>query len=99
VESRKGSKSRKQDFKRVPISRARQSQMAPADRAFALRPSPPLSALTFHTSTMAFTTTRDTNGTITISPRNEADQTATIVLCHGLGDSAQGWEDVAEVCC
>ena len=48
---------------------------------------------------MTFTTSRDPNGTVTVSPRNEADQTATIVLCHGLGDSAQGWEDVAEVRC
>ena len=49
------------------------------------------------TATMTFTTSRDSNGTITVSPRNEVHQTATIVLCHGLGDSAQGWEDVAEV--
>ena len=47
--------------------------------------------------TMTFQTSRDSNGTITVAPRNEADQSATIVLCHGLGDSAQGWEDVAEV--
>ena len=52
----------------------------------------------FHSLTMTFTTSRDPSGTTTIAPRNEADQTATIVLCHGLGDSAQGWEDVAEVC-
>ncbi|KAL7487833.1 hypothetical protein ACHAW6_013394 [Cyclotella cf. meneghiniana] len=45
---------------------------------------------------MTFTTSRDSNGTIFVTPRNEADQSATIVLCHGLGDTAQGWEDVAE---
>ena len=49
-------------------------------------------------NTMPFTTTRDGDGTITVAPKNEADQSATIVICHGLGDSAQGFEDVAEVC-
>jgi predicted esterase len=49
-------------------------------------------------STMTFTTSRDSNGTIVVAPKNEADQSATIVLCHGLGDTSQGWEDVAEVC-
>jgi lysophospholipase-2 len=45
---------------------------------------------------MTFSTSKDSNGTTVVAPRNEADQTATVVLCHGLGDTAQGWEDVAE---
>jgi len=42
------------------------------------------------------TTTKRTGGTIEISPRNPADQSACIVLSHGLGDTAEGWADVAE---
>jgi lysophospholipase-2 len=42
------------------------------------------------------TTERDGSGTITVSPRNEASQTALMVICHGLGDSAEGFSDVAE---
>jgi hypothetical protein len=43
-----------------------------------------------------FMTVRD-NGTITISPKNDADQSALIIISHGLGDSAEGFVDVAEV--
>ena len=42
-------------------------------------------------------TERDAAGTITVSPRNEADQSALVVICHGLGDTAEGFVDVAEV--
>lgn len=42
------------------------------------------------------TTTRN-DGTVTIAPRNEASQSALMVICHGLGDSAEGFADVAEV--
>lgn len=42
-------------------------------------------------------TERDGAGTITVSPRNEASQSALMVICHGLGDSAEGFSDVAEV--
>lgn len=41
-------------------------------------------------------TERDGSGTITVSPRNEASQSALMVICHGLGDSAEGFADVAE---
>jgi lysophospholipase-2 len=41
-------------------------------------------------------TERDGAGTITVSPRNEADQSALVVICHGLGDTAEGFADVAE---
>lgn len=44
---------------------------------------------------MSYTTTRN-DGTITVSPKNEASQSALIVICHGLGDSAEGFVDVAE---
>lgn len=42
-------------------------------------------------------TERDaSSGTITVSPRDEAAQSALVVLCHGLGDTAEGFADVAE---
>ena len=44
-----------------------------------------------------FITERDGSGTITISPKQEADQSALVVICHGLGDTAEGFSDVAEV--
>lgn len=37
------------------------------------------------------------NGTITITPKKETDQSALIVIAHGLGDSAEGFVDVAVV--
>ena len=45
---------------------------------------------------MTFTTERS-GGTITVSPKNEADQSGLVVICHGLGDTADGFSDVAEV--
>jgi lysophospholipase-2 len=53
----------------------------------------------FHSSSNmspSFTTERDGEGTITVSPKNEADQSGLVVICHGLGDSAEGFSDVAE---
>lgn len=41
-------------------------------------------------------TTRQGDGTILVTPRNEADQSASIIICHGLGDTAEGFVDVAE---
>lgn len=41
-------------------------------------------------------TTREGNGLITIAPRDESKQSALIVISHGLGDSAEGFADVAE---
>ncbi|KAG7352679.1 carboxylesterase [Nitzschia inconspicua] len=41
-------------------------------------------------------TERDGSGTITVSPKNEADQSGLIVICHGLGDTGEGFADVAE---
>lgn len=40
-------------------------------------------------------TTRS-GGTITIAPNDESKQNALVVICHGLGDSAEGFVDVAE---
>lgn len=37
------------------------------------------------------------DGTIVVSPNDERLQSATIIICHGLGDTAEGWSDVAEV--
>ena len=46
---------------------------------------------------MSFITERTGNGIITVSPKNEGDQSALVVISHGLGDSAEGFADVAEV--
>jgi len=45
---------------------------------------------------MSFQTFRK-DGTITVTPKNEAEQSALVVISHGLGDSAEGFADVAEV--
>jgi len=47
-------------------------------------------------STRTYITERDGAGTITVSPRNEAEQSGLVVISHGLGDSAEGFADVAE---
>lgn len=44
---------------------------------------------------MSHSTTRH-DGVITVAPRNDASQSALVVICHGLGDSAEGFVDVAE---
>lgn len=41
-------------------------------------------------------TERDGAGTITVSPRNEAKQSGLVLISHGLGDTAEGFSDVAE---
>lgn len=46
---------------------------------------------------MAYRILHEKNGTIIVTPSNESSQTATIVICHGLGDTAEGFADVAEV--
>jgi hypothetical protein len=35
-------------------------------------------------------TERDGTGTITVAPKNEANQSGLVVVCHGLGDTAEG---------
>ena len=52
----------------------------------------------FFAYSMSTHSTERSNGTITVAPRNEAAQSALVVICHGLGDSAEGFADVAEVC-
>lgn len=47
-------------------------------------------------SVMSFATERSGDGTITVAPQKEADQSALMVICHGLGDTAEGFADVAE---
>lgn len=44
----------------------------------------------FGMSSSTHTTERDGPGTVTVSPKNEADQSGLIVICHGLGDTAEG---------
>jgi len=51
----------------------------------------------FAFSSMSTHSTERSNGTITVAPRNEAAQSALVVICHGLGDSAEGFADVAEM--
>ena len=48
--------------------------------------------------TMTHTTLRNSDGNniITVTPQNESDQSASVIICHGLGDSAEGFVDVAE---
>lgn len=46
---------------------------------------------------MAPYVTHRENGVITVSPKVESDQSGLVVICHGLGDSAEGFVDVAEV--
>jgi hypothetical protein len=46
---------------------------------------------------MTYRILHEKNGTIIVTPSNESSQTATIVICHGLGDTAEGFADVAEV--
>lgn len=48
-------------------------------------------------SVMSFSTQRTSDGTITISPKRAQDQSALVVISHGLGDTAEGFADVAEV--
>jgi len=49
-----------------------------------------------YNSMMSFTTQRDGKGTITVSPKRETDQSALLVISHGLGDTAEGFVDAAE---
>ena len=44
----------------------------------------------------SFTTLRQ-GDTVSVSPKNEAEQSGLVVICHGLGDTAEGFVDVAEV--
>jgi len=44
-----------------------------------------------------FTTYRSScDGLITITPNNQTEQSGLVVICHGLGDTAEGFVDVAE---
>jgi len=42
-------------------------------------------------STALHAISRRDDGTVIISPQNEAQHSATVILCHGLGDTANGW--------
>lgn len=64
--------------------------------ALVFRPIPCSFAAANYSKRMAFTTERS-SGTITVSPKNEGDQSALVVISHGLGDTAEGFVDVAEV--
>lgn len=57
---------------------------------------PSSSQASFYSSSMSFVTERS-DGTITLSPKNEGDQSGLVVLSHGLGDTAEGWEEAAEM--
>jgi predicted dienelactone hydrolase len=51
----------------------------------------------YYQNTMSSFATQRNSGTITVSPKNEEDQSALVVISHGLGDTAEGFADVAEV--
>ena len=51
-----------------------------------------------HTFSMSTFITERNDGTITVSPKDEASQSGLVVISHGLGDTAEGFCDVAEVC-
>lgn len=57
-----------------------------------LSPSPPV-AVAYSYGMTTPTIERSGDGTLTVSPANEADQSALVVLCHGLGDSSEGFAD------
>lgn len=42
------------------------------------------------------TTTRQGDGTIIVTPTPESSQSGTIIICHGLGDTSEGFLDVAQ---
>lgn len=54
-----------------------------------------------------FITVRGRDGTIVVSPKGNpsteqqtiTNPSATVIFCHGLGDTAEGWVDVVEVGC
>ena len=46
---------------------------------------------------MSHHVSQEGDGLILVSPSDETKQTATIVICHGLGDTAEGFEDFAKV--
>jgi lysophospholipase-2 len=46
--------------------------------------------------TTTHVTTRSGDGTVILTPHDESAQSATVILCHGLGDTSEGWVDVAE---
>ncbi|KAL7581424.1 hypothetical protein ACA910_022006 [Epithemia clementina (nom. ined.)] len=46
---------------------------------------------------MSSSTERTAAGVITVSPKNDADQSALVVISHGLGDTAEGFADAAEM--
>ena len=70
-------------------------------RSFSKRPLSSLCFLAAVLPSRAFftmsTTERTSDGLITVSPKNEGDQSALVVISHGLGDTAEGFADVAEV--
>mmetsp|Transcript_7104 Transcript_7104/g.13235 ORF Transcript_7104/g.13235 Transcript_7104/m.13235 type:complete len:283 (+) Transcript_7104:161-1009(+) len=45
---------------------------------------------------MTHTTTRQGDGTILLTPTNSSLQSATVIICHGLGDTSEGFYDVAQ---
>ena len=59
-----------------------------------LSPSPPVAVAEAYSYGMTTPTVeRSGDGTLTVSPANESDQSALVVICHGLGDSSEGFAD------
>lgn len=47
-------------------------------------------------SSLHATTTRQGDGTIVIAPDDHSSHSASVILCHGLGDTAEGWAEPAQ---
>lgn len=47
-------------------------------------------------SRLQASTTRQSDGTIIIAPDDDSRHSASVILCHGLGDTAEGWTDPAQ---
>ena len=43
------------------------------------------------------TTSQRDDGTVVISPDGASEHSASVILCHGLGDTALGWAEPAQV--
>mmetsp|Transcript_15688 Transcript_15688/g.25770 ORF Transcript_15688/g.25770 Transcript_15688/m.25770 type:complete len:309 (-) Transcript_15688:39-965(-) len=47
-------------------------------------------------STALHAISRSDDGTVIITPQDESQHSATVILCHGLGDTANGWVEPAQ---
>lgn len=50
-----------------------------------------------HFIVRALSSLRRDDGTVILSPDDPSKHSASVILCHGLGDTADGWVDPARV--